>query len=327
MMSSKPLHVNLTHDASRPSPVGARQVWDSGRLVLNARCAFCASEEFREVSTRSDGLKIKECLECGLAYVDPRPSSSQLLEYYDAGYFSGEKDFFEGRDYCRERDAALATGDVTGFREVASNFECGGKTILDIGCATGSLLCLLKSLGPKELIGIDVAEYPISYGVERYGLDLRRATLESAGFPDEYFDLIIMTDVIEHVEELPRFMPELRRVLRPGGSVYLITPNYSAYRHAGERWSCLHKDFEHLHYFSPESLRLIAARSNFRLAKWWTDGVPFELASYSKFYPMGLHRFLDPRVAAKNALWKLRYKLSRSGRRDLGHNLHAILTA
>lgn len=312
-----------TAENHKPSPV--RDLWGYEDLVLKGQCVFCSSASIHEVSTRADGLTLKECMKCGLAFVDPRPSATQLYTYYDSGYFTGKKNFFEGKDYCNERDKALTTGQLTGFQEIVANFELEGKVILDIGCATGSLLYLLKSWNPQKLIGIDLAEYPVSYGVSRYNLDLRCTTLESAGLSDSFFDLVLMTDVIEHVENLPEFMSELRRVLKFGGYIYLITPNYSAFSYIKDQWSGLHKDFEHLQYFSPQSLDIIAAQSKFKLTKWWTTGLPFELQSYPKIYPLGLHRVLNAQVAIRNMVLKLWYAKDRIGQRDSGHNLHAIL--
>src|SRR5713101_188381 len=58
--------------------VDQRGIWDSGELIEISRCVFCANVERRWVAIRQDGLPIQECLSCGLAYVDPRPSTNQL---------------------------------------------------------------------------------------------------------------------------------------------------------------------------------------------------------------------------------------------------------
>jgi 2-polyprenyl-3-methyl-5-hydroxy-6-metoxy-1,4-benzoquinol methylase len=167
--------------------------------------------------------------------MDPLPSSEQISSYYDSAYFRGQKDFFAGSDYCETRDAGIVHKTVTGYEEVVSSFDIGGKSILDIGCASGALLKLLSSHNPAKLTGIDIAEYPILYGKDRYGLDLRCTSLEAAAFLTGSFDLILMIDIIEHIEALPSFLQEVKRVLRPSGSVFLITPNYHAFMWARSR--------------------------------------------------------------------------------------------
>ncbi len=276
---------------------------------------------------RSDGLSIYECEDCGLAYVDPRPTQEALARYYNEGYFSGEKDFFRGKDYCATRDESIADGLVTGYQEIVSNFVLREKKILDIGCASGSLLYSLKKHAPGELVGIDVSDYPISFGRERYNLDLRCTSLENARLPIAHFDLIMLIDVLEHVENLHGFLREMRRLLASGGSIFILTPNFASYEFAGKRWHCLHQDFEHLHYFSPESLRKISARAGFRLLKYWTWGLPFKISSYPRIFRYGLHRLMHPGIAMKNAYYSRRYRRFFSRNEMAGLILYAVLSA
>jgi 2-polyprenyl-3-methyl-5-hydroxy-6-metoxy-1,4-benzoquinol methylase len=318
--------------ASKPrrfdkSLVDRKGIWDSRELVEVGQCVFCSSRDYDEVVIRKDGLPIQECRVCGLAFVDPRPSPQQLKEYYGRGYFSGEKDFFHGKDYCLERDMAIESGLVTGYREIVSNFDLEGKTILDLGCASGALLSSLRNHNPKELIGIDTAEYPVSFGRERYDLDLRCATLDEANLPSGHFDLVALIDMIEHVEDLNGFLLQLQRVVAPGGSVIIITPNYMAYSLARRHWSCLFKDFEHLHYFCERSLREACARSSFDLTKCWTDSLPFRTFDYPHLYDYGFHRLIHPLVAARNVIASVRYSRALVTQPLIGASLNAILQA
>jgi 2-polyprenyl-3-methyl-5-hydroxy-6-metoxy-1,4-benzoquinol methylase len=304
-----------------------RGIWTAGELMKLGRCPFCEATRRRQVAVRADGLPLQECFECGLAYIDPRPSSAALSNHYNSGYFTGEKDFFKGKDYCQERDRSIQTGSVTGFREIAANFDLKGKKVLDIGCASGALLASLKPLGPKELVGIDTTEYPTEFGAKRYGLDLRCGTFRSMSLPGEYFDLVTLIDVIEHVEDLNDFLSELRRVVKPSGSIFIITPNYLAHSFTRDQWACLYQDFEHLHYFSAQSLDHISSRAGYRLAKSWTDSFPFRVYDYPRLYQHGVHRLFHPGVAARNGIARLRYKQVARKQPLAGGSLNAILRA
>lgn len=306
--------------------VKKRGIWNPDDLVFGGRCVLCSAESYRTVATRQDGLPIRECASCGLAYVHPRPSSRQLANYYGKGYFSGEKDFFKDRDYCLERDKSLRDGSVTGYRETVSNFNLKDKVILDIGCASGALLYLLREHHAKEEIGVDSAEYPISFGKAQYGLDLRCETLESANFPDEYFDLVTLIDVIEHIADLNGFFSELRRVLKTGGQLFLSTPNYFAHALTRDEWICLYQDFEHLQYFSKLSLETSCRRNGLRIVKCWTDAVPFRIHDYPTLHSYRLHQLVHPGIALRNARAKLKYKLVGRARSFAGLNLKAILS-
>jgi 2-polyprenyl-3-methyl-5-hydroxy-6-metoxy-1,4-benzoquinol methylase len=279
------------------------------------------------VAVRQDGLVIHECAACGLAYIDPRPSSEQLARYYSEGYFNGAKDFFQNKDYCLERDNGIRNKDVTGYREIVNHLDLSGKSVLDIGCASGALLYLMRECGAREVVGIDSAAYPIAFGVDNYGLDLRCTDLENAMLPDAHFDLITLIDVIEHVENLHSFLTELRRVLKPSGYLLIITPNYLSYFLARDQWTCLYKDFEHLQYFSEQSLREVFRSTGIRIMKSWTDSVPFRMFQYPRIYENGVHRLLHPRVATKNGIAEMRYQRALSRHHMAGASMNVILKA
>jgi len=223
------------------------------------------------------------------------------------------------------RDRAITDKAITGYGEIISNFDLVGKKILDIGCGSGALLKLVSLHDPAQLIGIDVAEYPLAYGRSRYGLDLRHTSLEEVGFPSESFDIVFMIDLIEHVEHLLLFLREVTRILRSGGYIFLMTPNYAAFSGVGNSWVCLHKDFEHLQYLSPGSLQQLATKVSLQVTRWWTEGLPILLSSYPRLHRMGFHRILYPTVSVSNFGKKLRYASHSAIHSDIGHNLYAIL--
>ena len=303
----------------------AKIIWDARLLVRSGRCALCSSGEAVQVGGRQDGLALFECRECALCFVDPRPSTQQLQDYYDVGYFSGNKDFFSGENYLEVRDRAIADGSVTGYREITSQLVLSGKNILEIGCGSGALLQALKPHGPAGMVGIDLAPYPIDYGRKRYSLDLRCCRLGEASFEKGTFDLVVMIDLVEHVENLPSFLREIGRVLRPGGEVFLLTPNYNAYTVARSFWPCLYKDFEHLQYFSPTSLHRAANEMGLALERWWTQGEPLKLSPYPCQLPQGLHRFRYPAVSFSNLAKKLLFRIRAFGRPDSNYDLCALL--
>ena len=100
-----------------------------------------------------------------------------------------------------------------------------GDSILEIGCHAGAFLAGFSGQGMR-LVGIDIAPDLIQiarevFGIEAYCADVTRG-LELA---DDGFDLVIMTEVIEHVVDTDFVLSEIKRVLKPGGSVLLSTPN------------------------------------------------------------------------------------------------------
>lgn len=139
------------------------------------------------------------------------------------------------------------------------------------------------------------------------------------------FDLIIMIDFIEHVEDLKSFLQEVVRILRSPGRLFLLTPNYRAFSRAKSSWTCLYKDFEHLQYFSPNSLKTISGRMKLTLIQWWTRGLPVPLSPYPRLYNRGFHRLLYPGVSWDNLARKVKYTPWPFLGKDFGHDLLAVV--
>lgn len=96
--------------------------------------------------------------------------------------------------------------------------------ILEIGCGTGGMLGPLSELG--EVTGMDISLDSIRYCQERgHGRVLTGSGYELP-FKDESFDLVALFDVIEHIEDDQRVLDEVRRVLKPGGRVFISVPAY-----------------------------------------------------------------------------------------------------
>ncbi len=120
-----------------------------------------------------------------------------------------------------------------------------GARTLDIGCAFGHVVLWMQRAGARAT-GIDISPESVAWGRAKLGLDLRQVPVESLAEPHESFDVITMLDVIEHIVDLGEFGRRLVALLKPGGLLYVQTPNFGAYQTFGERCSHLRTSLEHL---------------------------------------------------------------------------------
>lgn len=93
--------------------------------------------------------------------------------------------------------------------------------ILDVGCGTGGLLDDIQAMG--ECKGVDLSEKALAYCREK-GLQVQKGSAEKLPFPDKYFNVVILSDVLEHVRDDRQALAEARRVLTPDGIVIITVP-------------------------------------------------------------------------------------------------------
>lgn len=96
--------------------------------------------------------------------------------------------------------------------------------ILDIGCGAGKNLEILSSLG--VVYGIDNSSEAIKFCKKRKLPNVYLRNSDNTRFPDNFFDIVCLLDVLEHVEENPT-LKEIHRVLKPNGVLILTVPAFS----------------------------------------------------------------------------------------------------
>src|ERR1700757_801313 len=108
-----------------------------------------------------------------------------------------------------------------------------GKRILDIACGEGYGAAALQEAGATHVIGVDISESVCQHAHKKYGLDARPGTGEQIPLQDKSVDVIVSFETIEHVRDAIRFMDECFRVLAPGGTLIISTPNKGVYSWGG----------------------------------------------------------------------------------------------
>jgi SAM-dependent methyltransferase len=127
--------------------------------------------------------------------------------------------------------------------------------VLDAGCGTGRNLLEFGGLGTAQ--GVDSSPDAIAFCRRRGVQAVSEARLEALPFGEASFDLILATDVLEHLEDDAAALAELRRVVAPGGRLLATVPAYT--------WLWSQHDTAH-HHFRRYTLRRL--RERLRVAGW-----------------------------------------------------------
>jgi SAM-dependent methyltransferase len=164
------------------------------------------------------------CVECGTVQQPLLPAGDELHELYrdmrDDAYLSEEA----GR-----RATAMHLLDL-----IAARVDRG--RLLDVGCGHGLLLDEARSRG-YETVGLELSRSAARHAREALGLDVREAPVEDFA-DDEGFDVVVLADVLEHLDDPVGAVQRCARLLRNGGVLCVVTPDPSSVtaRLAGRRW-------------------------------------------------------------------------------------------
>ena len=229
------------------------------------------------------------CTACATGYVDPRPTVETVGRLYKRYYTheAGSGDDpglppgIRGRALAAELNGrfgyqiagALPLGRLLasarpGGRGMASQHvrdlraPAPGSRLLDVGCSNGWFLRRMRSLG-WEVEGFEPDRVAAALTASA-GLDVVTEAADLDTMPDGRFDAITMCHVIEHAHNPVALLATCRRLLRPGGSLWVSTPNLDAAgaRRYGNNWAPLDPP-RHLVLFTPASLRRALSAAGF----------------------------------------------------------------
>ena len=110
-----------------------------------------------------------------------------------------------------------------------------GKRVLDIACGEGYGTAAILKAGAASVIGVDISEESCRHARQKYGVDARVGDAEHIPIPDASVDMVVSFETIEHVPHPEKFLDECLRVLAPGGTLIISTPNKDIYRVGGEQ--------------------------------------------------------------------------------------------
>lgn len=211
------------------------------------------------------------------------------------------------------------------------NLHAEPYRILDIGCGTGATAVDFKKMFGREceVVGLDVIQLQIDIAkrrVKEFGVNAEFFYYDGHQFPfsDNTFDAVYTSDVLGHVENVPFWMDEINRVIRPGGVLAMFSESKLG-KHAYLRnWFMKHglntdphEEF-HISLYSKQELKELVLGAGFDI----TD----MLASvWNKFF---VHPDELRPALKKNKLWKfLPFKLTNAILAWTKKNTHPVSTA
>ncbi len=279
--------------------------------VSSETCEVCGSTRFLVEPLNDERFCLRRCQECGTAWTYPKSSREELDSHYSESYYGPENVKFIS---ILEKIVGWAANK----RAKWMNGKIGDHSkILEIGCGRGLLLSSLAGLG-HECHGTERSKLAARRAQKVPGLEIHTAPLDECSFQTNYFDLVILWHVLEHLDNPAHTLGRLCQLLRPGGILILEVPNLTSLqsRLTGKRW--FHLDIErHLYHFPVGGLKRLLNANGFAVIEESTfswEQCPFGvLQSFLNCLGLGpdtLYKLLKREISPTLPLKLLHYSLA-----------------
>ncbi len=277
-------------------------------------CFLCGANDFRFLFKNHDRMhgiqgefSLWKC-SCGLVFINPQPDEKEIASFYpqEYGAYQGqdeastdnflkkilEQTYYGSRKKSFKRFLLFPLQPLLRSVKVQKNAR-----LLDVGCGEGTFLDKMKKY-EMEVQGVDFSEVAISRAKEK-GLSVFHGSLKEARFPNEFFDVITINHVFEHLYDPIETLVEIKRILKKDGVVILGTPNVDSLgSHLfGKFWMPLETP-RHLFLYSMRTMRLISKKVGFKIVKQSFQSYPWYFLFSIHYW---LNRFRHKEILGVNA--------------------------
>jgi len=229
-------------------------------VPLDRLCPICETDDFYRLKAHPTGgveLSPVICRSCGLVLIDPMWTDDDKARVVPSSRMLHRSRLAEAQIEAGHRRMEPRAERCMRFLR---NYVRPGDQVLELGSGDGTLLRRLQQYG-AEVIGTDLDPEGARYVEQQLGLPVVVAPFEEADFGGKMFDAIVSAHVIEHVFEPVAVLSRARELLKPGGVLFLETPNILRPKIGPRRLFSL----PHNYYFSPRTLALALAKAGFSI--------------------------------------------------------------
>jgi 2-polyprenyl-3-methyl-5-hydroxy-6-metoxy-1,4-benzoquinol methylase len=262
------------------------------------KCEICGDKKIKFLFNQKDKnlgilgeFSLSKCLNCGVIFLNPPPSSNESekfypkKEYYSLNKIKTEKDSKKTKTKLRLYGIYFSEKNNFLRRIIFSpiKFIIRGTIIkkdikiLDIGCGSGQFLYEMKTLG-LDVYGVEPGKFD-EEGNKKYDLNIKKGNIGKIKYPKEYFDIITLNHVLEHINNPNTTLLEIKRIIKKEGTFILGVPNTNslAFKIFGKNWYQLDIP-RHIINYSEKNLKFLLNKSGFKVIKIRYNSRPSQFA-------------------------------------------------
>ena len=187
-------------------------------MKKNRSCAVCQSNESREIFVK-DGFVHRRCIECRFVYVSPIVKEKYLEDYYKQEHSWAAVLESEVQQELDRKKFGY------GLQLIEGLLPDKGR-VIDVGCGPGVFLKVARERD-WDVTGLEL-NLSEQERLKELGIPLISLPLEQADVPSEKFHCVTLWETLEHLPAPGDVLKECRRILKPGGLVFICVPNFDA---------------------------------------------------------------------------------------------------
>jgi len=212
----------------------------------------------KDYSVSGETFELLYDAEFDMLITHPQPTLEKLPSYYESKDYISHTD---GKTSLFEKMYQFVKGIALKNKLKLINSQSEKGRILDIGAGVGDFLSVAKNDG-WQTIGIEPSEKAKAIAIKK-GVSFVENVSQ---LENHSFDVITMWHVLEHVPDLEHQIAELKRLLKPNGTILIAVPNFNSYdaNYYGKFWAAFDVPI-HLWHFSKTAIEKLFAKKDFKL--------------------------------------------------------------
>lgn len=238
---------------------------------VEVSCPACGGDEAEELFFKEE-FRYVECKKCGTMFINPRPAPDLLHTFYcnSENYAYWCKHIFPASEATRRE--RIFRPRVERLLEICRRHKQDAQILLEVGAGFGTFCEEARDKGDFQRIVAVEPTPDLARHCRSRGLEVIEAPVEQIGQDACRPDVVTSFEVIEHLFSPHEFVRACASMLSPRGLLVLTCPSSSGFdiRLLGRASDTV--DFEHLNYFTPDSLAHLLRRCGMEVLEWSTPG-------------------------------------------------------
>ncbi|MCE5340391.1 MAG: class I SAM-dependent methyltransferase [Planctomycetaceae bacterium] len=310
------------------------------------KCPLCGENGYKPYITHARELyngtdnyfDVVKCVNCQMIFTNPRPTKETIGFFYpdSANYYQPKT---RNKDNTIEEKASKTVlANYYGYKfqppfgkfraaifsklfrsKLATShiprFVTTGK-LLDIGCSWGQYLARMARYG-WDVYGIEINKKAVEHAQHTLGLkNIHNGSFDDYQCPDEFFDVIHMSMVLEHMHEPLQCLQRVNKLLKKGGQLIISVPDISGFEaKIYGKYAYTLQVPQHLNHFTPDTIRAILNKADFTVEKIVHQSAAKDLTESAKYLDNKLlYKILNSSIIKKGLARPFVFLLSKLGK-------------